>query len=90
MTMVRTKEVEMVQASVLKEFCCEEAEKCSNNWHRWRAQRGLFKWKSLEYLYALWDDPRWVGINDAKERGLNCECWLLEGRGAQLTTGGMT
>lgn len=41
-TVVRTKEVEMVQASVLKEFCCEKAEKCSNNWHGWRAQKGLF------------------------------------------------
>lgn len=64
----------MVQANVLKEFCCEKAEKCNITGMSGEPKKDFFKWKSLECLCAVWDDPRWVGINDARERGLNCEC----------------
>lgn len=58
-------EAEIGQSAVGKEFCCARGGRSKAVAGRPVGQEGLFRWKSLESLYAVWDEAKWRRVSDA-------------------------
>ena len=86
-------EAEIGQSAVCKEFCCERAGRSKAVAGQPVGQEGLFRWKRLERLYAVWDEAEGRRVSGAgvgsvrrgKRRGPHTAGGRL-GRGAETAT----
>lgn len=89
-------EAEIGQSAVGKEFCCERGGRSKAVAGRAVGQEGLFRWKSLECLHAVWDEAKGRRVSDAgvgsvgrgKRRGPPRAAGGRLGRGAETAITG--